>query len=147
MSRTGNYVRISGEKRAQMLGMAVLPSKYSSLTAIARELKISKNTVKANLERAVELGQLSENNHLLQRTRQDRVGVNLRLQQRKKLIVDFVKMARMKQIPISINLIQKKFGGEKKFIKTILDVEVKKYSGRAKPFLRRSKSSQSRRKK
>lgn len=147
MSRIGNYRRINAEKRVQLIGMALLPSKYPSLTAIARELKISKNTIKANLQRAVELGQLSENNHLLQRTRQNRVGVNLRLQQRKRLIVDFVRMARVKKIPISINLIQKKFGGEKKFIKAIIDVEVKKYSVRAQPVLRRSKSSQSKRKK
>ena len=144
--RKGNYKKILIAKKMKITNTFTNFREFPSLTSIANHFGVSRTTIKKILTESVDKGLISENNHLLKRTRKDIVAVKVRLIQRKINIVNFVIKESHVKRAISVNLLQKKFGGEKKTIGQILKEVEKRLVKTKNPVIRRTKSSQPKRK-
>jgi biotin operon repressor len=122
-----------------------------SLTQLACKIGISRATLVKHLIELNKKGLIPSNNLLLNRianqsSKLDRPRINSRLLARREKIIGFINDCRLKKKPVSVNLLQKKFGGEKAFIGAILAEQEKKFSNSNKIIIRRDKSDQPKRK-
>jgi hypothetical protein len=107
---------------------------------------VSRNTVKAYLDLLVGNGQLSEGNRLLNRTRQMRPAVNERRLEKRFAMKRFLLLCAKRGKPVSVNLLQKKFGGDKKMAGEVINSFNTWLASRGRaPLVRRTKSSQPKR--
>jgi DNA-binding IclR family transcriptional regulator len=130
-------MRIAPEKQAGIHVAFGEAAKFPTLTSIARHFGVSKNTVKAYLTRLVEEGSVSEKNHLLFSTRKNTAATFSRLVQRRKDMRLFLQACVREETPVSVNLLVRKFGGEKKVAKAMIDAINKELAAKGKPLLRR----------
>jgi len=113
--RHGKYVRISPEKLRKIELGATKPSMFPTLTALAEHAEVSRSTVLANLRFLADMGRLSERNHLLQKKHGGlSPSVVARKRARMVAMIKFVRDSMRSGEPVSVNLLQGKFGGEKK---------------------------------
>jgi hypothetical protein len=143
--RTGKYVGLSVEKKQQIAKTFNQPKEFTSLTAIANHHNVSRNTVKKLLDNLVSVGRISEQNHLL---KPSAVPPKTRafIQKRRLGMIKFIEELSQKGRPVSVNLLQKTFGGQKSVAKKVLEFVEKKLAKTDTPVIRRTKSSQPRRK-
>gem|GEM_PF-6987535 len=145
MIRFGKYKTISAQKQRQ-LRECFVDNGFQSLTQIARHVGVSRNTVKAHLNHLVGIGQISKGNRLIGRTREMRPAVNGRRIERNIAAERFLLGCAKRGVPVSVNLVQKKFGGDKQSAGELIKRVNAHLASRRKPILlRRSKSSQPKR--
>ncbi|MFA5763393.1 MAG: hypothetical protein WC915_01115 [archaeon] len=144
--RTGNYKKLAVEKQRQIERTFVQATQFPSLTEIANHYGVSRNTVKKLLVDLVEVGRVSENNHLL-KPKPIPPQIRLRLVERRTNMIKFITELSIQGKAVSVNVLQKKFGGEKSFAKEVLDAVEKQLAKTKHPVIRRTKSSQPQRKK
>ncbi|MDD3084025.1 MAG: HTH domain-containing protein [Candidatus ainarchaeum sp.] len=136
--------------KMRLVGL-VNSNNFSTLNQLAKHLGVSRTTVVKHLIELNSSGQLSDKNYFLQRIINNKLKRTRPILARKMLvkkqrIIDFINNCRRKKIPLSVNLLQQKFGGEKIFSKRILDIEEKKWANSSRPIIRRTKSDQPKRK-
>ncbi|MFA6419227.1 MAG: hypothetical protein WCW13_00325 [archaeon] len=143
----GVFAPLSGATKIELIKAFTNARKFPSLRAIGTHFGISKTTVKNVLLEEVRANNISDKNHLLFRTRQNIVAVAKRRVERKRAMIKFLKSMARREVPVSLNLLQKKFGGEKAFASEVLKefIASRETNGSAKPVLRRTASNQPKR--
>lgn len=151
VKRKGNYKRISKNKLNE-LSQLVNSSRVLTLNSLADILRVRRATIIKYIVELNRLGRIPDNNPLVKRIKVEslkrtRPYLLRKLVSRRKRMVVFINNCRLKKIPVSVNMLQQKFGGEKKFVKIVLDSIEKEYSKSDNPLIRRTKSDQPKRSK
>ena len=119
----GGFKSLSKELRAQLLG-AFIDSRFQTLSQIAQHFHISKSVVIKYRDEFVKSNVLSKNNWHVVKVVKPRPLVRERLALRRKEMLFHIFGGMKDGKKVSVNELQKKFGGEKKFAaKVISEVE------------------------
>lgn len=150
-TKRGTFAKLDSKKQSNILSI-VKTNRFVTITQLSNHLRISRATLKKYLLELNSRGLLSDKNYFLQRTvnpklKRTRPVLTRKLVERRKRMVVFINEMRLKKKPLSVNLLQKEFGGEKSFVKSVLDAEEKKWCNSSIPIIRRTKSDQPKRSK
>ncbi|MEK6958823.1 MAG: hypothetical protein AABW59_02140 [archaeon] len=135
----GTLMGLARRQRAKLLAAAI-DSSNISYSQVARQAGVSKSTVIAS--------KLRPKGNLIATRQVKNPLMDARLKERKEVISQFIANETFAKRGISVNDLQKRFGGEKKFLKSVIDYVDELLSSTAGiRVIRRTKSDQSKRQK